>query len=673
MRNGFKKRICLILAAMMIAMNVMPALAEEIPGDVFEEELSEVLPDGVIGVAPEGAGMAKVIQTAEKDFYPAESIQICGLTVKKGEYIYATPSEEDSDYIVLEVSSKHPVDEGGDELESEYAQYCKDGTLKLYDFNPGEMGEFEDEDGDVFHNGIISEGDLIIHLSGANEINMSSTEKPAIGCKSLTLSGEDDAASLGVFMGMDNEDPVEAIYCEKDFYIQSNCIVDIGNYSEGPGIRCRNFVMEECEEVYLTIETSADGIICDKFTLIPNGVACIEITAGDDGDYKIAGIRSKDIEINCPNVPSYDNVIIRAAGVGIWSESDVVIKSGNLTIGASASAGPGGGSSGSDVGIGIKAGKQILLGTKEDKKTEAPELFIAINTYEGGIEAGEVEIDSGAIEINAPDGKTEPEINNVNGIVADKITINGGDVTVYSTESALVLSDDTQKIIIAEDLSIKAGSPDDLKFVDEYSGEEAVEIIDYCNHKDVVMIEGKKPTLFEDGWKDYYKCNDCGWLYEDRECTVRIAYLKGWKNGKGKLPKIEPEPEPDPDPDPKPVPRPSSSGYTAPVIKPVTTGSMDTPVKDGTWKKLENGKWTFATNAPFKDTWGCIEYTKSNGEKTKGWFRFDKEGNMLVGYQEIDGKKYYFCEQEGDIYGMCQLGGTAPNGQKINEYGSLVE
>ena len=667
MRNGFKKRICLILAAMMIAMTVMPAMAEELQEEVFEdEELSEVLPDGVIGFAPEGFGMAKVMQAAAGNFRPADSIKVCGLTVGKGEYIYATPSE-DEPYVVLEVSSKHPVDENGDELESEYAQYCKDGTLKLYEFNPGEL-EFEDEDGAVFHNGIFSKGDLKIHLTGKNEFDLSSTKKPAVRCASLTISGEDESASLGISMGIDNEDPDEAIYCKKDFYIQSNCQVNIENKSEGPGIRCRNFVMEECEEAYLTIETSADGIICDKFTLVPNGVAYIEINAGMDSEF--AGIRSGEIMIDCPNIPSEDNILINAAGIGIYSESDIVIKSGNLTIGVSSAPGPGGGGDGTDVGIGIKADQQIILGTDEDKSSEHPSLSIAINTYEEGIEAGEVEIDSGEIEINAPDGKTAPDDVPEYGIFADRITINGGDISVYSGEGALVLRDDTEKIIIAEDLRIKAGSSaDDLKDVDKYSGEEAVEIIDYCGHRDVIMIEGKKPTFFEDGWKDYYKCNDCGWLYEDKECTVRIAYLKGWKTGRGKLPKLVPNP----DPDPIPVPKPASGGYTAPAVKPVTTGSMENPVTGGIWKKLENGKWIFATNAPFKDTWGCIEYTKSNGEKTKGWFRFDKEGNMLVGYHEVNGKKYYFCEQEGDMYGMCQLGGIAPNGQKINEDGSLVE
>ena len=659
-KNVFKRRICLIFAAMMIAVTVMPAMADEIPEEFFEEELSEILPDGVIGVAPEGAGMANVMKAAEEDFKPASSIQICGLAVNKGEYIYATLSEE-KPYIVMEVSSKHPVDDGGDELESAYARYCNDGTLKMYDFNPSEMGEFEDEDGEVFHNGIISDGDLKIHLSGENAIYLSSTKKPAVKCNSLTISGEDESASLKISMGIDNEEPVESILCKKDFFIQSNCQVFIENESEGTGVKCRDLVMEECEEAYLTITTSADGIICDKFTLVPNGVACVEITAGDDGNYEIAGIRSKDVEINCPNVPPYDNVIIHAAGVGICSESDVVIKSGNLTIGTSTSSGPGGGGSGSDVGIGIRAGKQILLGTKEDKPTENTNLYIAINTYEGGIEAGEIEIDSGAIEINAPDGKTDPEDEIAKGVVADKITINGGDVTIYSTESALVLRDDAQKITIAEDLSIKAGTKDNLEFVDEYSGEEVVEIIDYCDHKDVIMIEGKKPTLFEDGWKDYYKCNDCGRQYEDRECTVRIAYLKGWKKGRGRIPRL------------MPASGGVTSGHAAPDTKPVTTGSMEAPVTGGTWKKLENGGWTFGTNAPFKETWGCIEYTKSNGEKTKGWFRFDKDGTMLVGYQVIDGKKYYFCEQEGDMYGMCQLGGTAPNGQKINEDGSLVE
>lgn len=705
MRNDFKKRVCMILAAMMIAMTVMPAMAEEIPEEVFEEELSEVLPDGVIGFAPEGFGMAKVMQEKAEEFAWADKITIGGVEVKDGHYLYFVENDKGQKKLLASPSN---VPEGVVPVE-EYAYY-KDGVLTLHDFEMLARPGLNYEDTSIFHYGIKSAKDLTIELTGSNELDFTMAETPGISCRNLNLlasaDAEGESASEGEYLKLyvnnDNEDDndrdedifleteetvtepseITGINCSGDICFKSNIKFDLENVSSGSGIECNQFFMEKCEEVRLSILAYADGIICDKFTLVPNGVAYIEINAGMDSEF--AGIRSGEIMIDCPNIPSEDNILINAAGIGIYSESDIVIKSGNLTIGVSTPPGPGGGGDGTDVGIGIKAAQQIILGTDEDKSSEHPSLSIAINTYEEGIEAGEVEIDSGEIEINAPDGKTDPDDVPEYGIFADRITINGGDISVYSGEGALVLrdEDDTQKIIIAEDLRIKAGSSaDDLKDVDKYSGEEAVEIIDYCGHKNVIMIEGKKPTLYEDGWKDYYKCNDCGWLYEDKECTVRIAYLKAWKTGRGKIPKpepdmkpdLEPDPKPDLKPDPKPVPKPASGGYTAPAAKPVTTGSMENPVTGGTWKKLESGKWTFATNTLFKDTWGCIEYTKSNGEKTKGWFWFDKDGNMFVGYQEINGKKYYFCEQEGDMYGMCQLGGTAPNGQKINEDGSLVE
>ena len=52
------------------------------------------------------------------------------------------------------------------------------------------------------------------------------------------------------------------------------------------------------------------------------------------------------------------------------------------------------------------------------------------------------------------------------------------------------------------------------------------------------LVTGQAATCTADGWKDYYKC-DCGKFFEDAACTTEISDLDAWKNGEGKLAKLE--------------------------------------------------------------------------------------------------------------------------------------
>lgn len=58
-----------------------------------------------------------------------------------------------------------------------------------------------------------------------------------------------------------------------------------------------------------------------------------------------------------------------------------------------------------------------------------------------------------------------------------------------------------------------------------------------CTHDVVVKMDGKLPSYEEDGWKDYYQCQDCGKTFEDKEHTKEISDLENWKTGDGKLDK----------------------------------------------------------------------------------------------------------------------------------------
>ena len=70
-------------------------------------------------------------------------------------------------------------------------------------------------------------------------------------------------------------------------------------------------------------------------------------------------------------------------------------------------------------------------------------------------------------------------------------------------------------------------------------GHEATEVIPAEGHTHVgTLVTGQAATCTADGWKDYYKC-DCGKFFEDAACATEISDLDAWKNGEGKLAKLE--------------------------------------------------------------------------------------------------------------------------------------
>lgn len=57
------------------------------------------------------------------------------------------------------------------------------------------------------------------------------------------------------------------------------------------------------------------------------------------------------------------------------------------------------------------------------------------------------------------------------------------------------------------------------------------------SHDEVVLVKGKKPTCTEDGWKDYYRCRACNEYFEDEAATEPIEDLETWKINEGRIEK----------------------------------------------------------------------------------------------------------------------------------------
>ena len=120
----------------------------------------------------------------------------------------------------------------------------------------------------------------------------------------------------------------------------------------------------------------------------------------------------------------------------------------------------------------------------------------------------------------------------------------------------------------------------------------------------------------------------------------------------------------DPVPVPVPVKKDDESHY-----EPLFTGTWSEPVNAGTWSKDINGVWYYRTSEQFRNTWGYITNPYANGKAD--WFWFDEKGNMLTGWQFINGKWYYLNPNSDGTLGACLLGpGKTPDGYEIDASGA---
>ena len=115
----------------------------------------------------------------------------------------------------------------------------------------------------------------------------------------------------------------------------------------------------------------------------------------------------------------------------------------------------------------------------------------------------------------------------------------------------------------------------------------------------------------------------------------------------------------------------SSSGSS----KTLFTGNTGNPVTNGKWTKNADGTWSYATTSKFANTWGCI--ANPNDAGSAAWYYFDRNGNMLTGWQKLywNGayRWYYFSQTKDSNEGKCQLGGITPDGWTVDESGAWVE
>lgn len=120
----------------------------------------------------------------------------------------------------------------------------------------------------------------------------------------------------------------------------------------------------------------------------------------------------------------------------------------------------------------------------------------------------------------------------------------------------------------------------------------------------------------------------------------------------------------------------------------------------GTWTQAGNGKWIFASDRTYTDEWAYISNPFATGEQEKAsWFRFDKDGfmvtgwqkdvdgntfylktatdgtqgQMLTGWQNIEGAWYYFNSVSNGSKGKLMTNTTTPDGYLVNEKGQWIQ
>jgi hypothetical protein len=78
----------------------------------------------------------------------------------------------------------------------------------------------------------------------------------------------------------------------------------------------------------------------------------------------------------------------------------------------------------------------------------------------------------------------------------------------------------------------------------------------------------------------------------------------------------------------------------------------------GTWTQMASGKWIFATDRTYSDEWAYISNPYAgNGQEPASWFRFDKEGFMVTGWQtDADGNTYYLKSASDGTQGQMLTG-----------------
>ena len=379
------------------------------------------------------------------------------------------------------------------------------------------------------------------------------------------------------------------------------------------------------------MEGDGNGIDCDNFIF---GNECnLDITASNGN-----GIVCDDFLIH-EGTHEDTNLVINSFGDGITCNAFTFVASGSCRIDILS------GKKGDD-STGISASGDVLINTDKssDLTIQASDFGIhsskGIKVLRGSVSitgSENVGIYSGGAIVIGTDPETDKndgiEIaitcegdgdHKGDGIKADSVTINSGQIDIAGADHNGI---DANRVVIN-------GGDVIIQVADKAIDSDEIVIVDDVNiwASDEIAIEA--------------------------EDLPRVYKYNGERNAHFKK---QPKPQ-------YPYYRSGGNATTTPAV--TVMGSMNNPIEGGKWEKDEKGNWRFSFGKPLKNAWGCIKY----GEKgLVGWFRFDENGIMKVGWQMIGGKWYYLNPVEGDTYGVCQLGGVTPDGYKLNNDGSLCE
>ena len=125
----------------------------------------------------------------------------------------------------------------------------------------------------------------------------------------------------------------------------------------------------------------------------------------------------------------------------------------------------------------------------------------------------------------------------------------------------------------------------------------------------------------------------------------------------------------------EPVSEAAKAGTNPGAASAPYTGTWNAPVQNGAWSLDANGIWHYTTTQQFKNTWAYIYNPYAHdGQHTSDWFWFDEKGNMLTGWQRINGKWYYLHPNKDGVLGSCLIGpATTPDGYKVDETGARID
>ena len=172
--------------------------------------------------------------------------------------------------------------------------------------------------------------------------------------------------------------------------------------------------------------------------------------------------------------------------------------------------------------------------------------------------------------------------------------------------------------------------------------------------------EPAAPTKEGSEFAGWFDKNGQRWDFANRKIAGNITIYAHWNR----------KSDPKPTPTPTPVYNDSKEERES-----LFTGTWNNPVKSGAWSQDAQGIWHYASSETFRNTWAYILNPYAHdGQNTSDWFWFDRQGNMLTGWQFINEKWYYLHPYKDGVLGSCLIGpAVTPDGWTVDESGAWIE